>query len=79
MWINNFKYICYLNMSQMGKLDIPGTAKTPAIRSDDSTGFVEIKGRAHPENAKEFFKPLIDWATEYAKNPKEKTTINIDA
>ena len=62
----------------MGKLDIPGTTKTPAIRSDDTTGFIEIKGRAHPENAKEFFKPLIDWATEYAKNPQEKTTVNID-
>ena len=62
----------------MGELNIPGTPKTPSIRSDSSQGFVEMKGRAHPENAKEFFMPLINWASEYVQDPREKTIINID-
>ena len=62
----------------MGILSIPGTHTTPAINSDSNQGLVEIKGRSNPENSIEFFKPLMEWAEEYVKNPGEKTIINIE-
>ncbi len=61
----------------MDKLEIQGTAKTPSIVFDPNEGRLEIKGRSIPENAIDFFKTLVDWLDEYAKNPKEMTEANI--
>jgi hypothetical protein len=61
----------------LDSLYIEGTLKTPTIKSDSKEGIVEIKGRSHPENPIEFYKPLIDWATDYIRDPRLKTTINI--
>lgn len=61
----------------MESLNIEGTLKTPSIKSDSKEGIVEIKGRSHPENPIEFYKPLIDWATDYIRDPRLKTTIHI--
>jgi hypothetical protein len=58
-------------------LYIEGTLKTPAIKSDSKEGIVEIRGRSHPENPIEFYKPLSDWVAEYVRDPRLKTTINI--
>jgi hypothetical protein len=58
-------------------LSIIETHKTPAIKSDSDLGFIEIKGRSNPENPIDFYKPLLDWATEYSKNPREKTELSI--
>ena len=62
----------------METLKIEGTLTTPTINADSSEGLIEIKGRSNPENSIEFFRPLMDWAEEYVKNPQEKTTININ-
>lgn len=61
----------------MESLSINETHKTPAINSDSNLGFIEIKGRSNPENPIDFYKPLLDWATEYSKNPREKTELSI--
>jgi hypothetical protein len=61
----------------MYKLDIVGSAKTPTINFEPQTGLLEIKGRSIPENAIEFFRPLVDWLEEYSKECKELTTANI--
>jgi len=58
-------------------LFIPETHKTPAIKSDSSQGLIEIKGRSNPENPIDFYKPLLDWATEYSREPREKTELSI--
>jgi hypothetical protein len=58
-------------------LFIEETHKTPAIKSDSSQGLIEIKGRSNPENPIDFYKPLLDWATEYTKKPCEKTELTI--
>ena len=36
-----------------------------------------IKGRSIPENSIEFYKPLIEWISNYSENPKENTLVNI--
>lgn len=61
----------------MDKLQIQGTAKTPSLLFDADTGILEIKGRSIPENAIDFFKPLVDWLEDYSKEPKELTQANI--
>ena len=58
-------------------LEIQGTNKTPYIKFDPQAGELIMKGRSIPENAVEFYKPLVDWLNEYAKNPKDKTNVKI--
>ncbi len=61
----------------MEPISLEGTTKTPTIKFDASEGVMEIKGRSIPENSIEFYKPMVDWLDEYAKNPKDKTIVNI--
>jgi len=61
----------------MDKLKINGTAKTPSLLFDAETGILEIKGRSIPENAIDFFKPVVDWLEEYSKESTEVTQANI--
>ncbi|MBN2664310.1 MAG: DUF1987 domain-containing protein [Bacteroidales bacterium] len=61
----------------MNNLEITGTAKTPSILFDAQSGVLEIKGRSIPENAIDFFKPLVDWLDEYSKETKSVTKANI--
>ena len=60
----------------MEDLILEGTAKTPTI-DFKSIGELLIKGRSIPENSIEFYKPLIDWISNYSDNPKENTIVNI--
>ncbi len=61
----------------MEPISIEGTPKTPTVKFDSIQDLIEIKGRSHPENSMEFYKPLIDWLEEYAKDPGDKTIVNI--
>jgi hypothetical protein len=61
----------------MESLVLEGTNKTPAISFSDATGLLELKGRSIPENAIEFYKPLIKWIDDYATSPKENTQVNV--
>jgi hypothetical protein len=62
----------------MEAINIEGTNKTPTIKSDSNLGVIEIRGRSHPEDTINFYRPLLNWIDEYSKNPVEKTTININ-
>lgn len=61
----------------MEPITIEGTPKTPTVKFDADKGVVEIKGRSIPENSIEFYKPLVEWLDEYAKKPKDETTVNV--
>lgn len=61
----------------MNNLEIPGTQKTPSVFFNSNTGTLELKGRSIPENAIEFFKPLVEWLEEYSKSPQAQTQANI--
>jgi SiaC family regulatory phosphoprotein len=61
----------------MESIIIEGTPKTPKIKFDSSQGLLEIKGRSNPENSPEFYKPLVNWLQEYAKDPRDKTIVNV--
>ncbi len=61
----------------MNPINLEGTLKTPAVQFDASTGIMEIRGKSIPENSIEFYKPLVDWLEEYAKNPNPRTQVNV--
>lgn len=46
----------------MGLLHIEPTIKTPEIRFDSETQRLVLQGRSIPENAVEFYRPVLDWA-----------------
>jgi len=53
------------------------TEKSPAINCDQDCGKIEIKGKSGLLNPDKFYQPLIKWIDEYAKHPKEITTVDI--
>lgn len=59
----------------MNNLLIPNTSKTPEINFNRDTGELFISGISVPENAIEFYTPVIDWLMNYASNPKNKTIL----
>ncbi len=66
-----------MSNNELNILEIKGTNKTPYIKFDPNTGVLEMKGRSIPENAVEFYKPLVDWLDKYAQDPKEHTVVNV--
>jgi hypothetical protein len=61
----------------MESISIEGTTKTPSVKLSPESGVIEIKGRSIPENSIEFYRPIIEWLDEYAKNPNKNTTVNV--
>ena len=61
----------------MDPIKIEGTPKTPTVNFDAESGVLEIKGRSIPENAVEFYKPLVDWISSYGDSAKAATLVNI--
>ena len=61
----------------MENLYIQPTKKTPEIKFE-TTGHLLIRGRSYLENTKEFYDTVVNWLTEYVKNPADKTIFDID-
>lgn len=62
----------------MQALRIPATIKTPEVLFDPSNNVFEIKGKSVPENAEEFYMPVLDWFDDYVANPNEETVLKLD-
>ncbi|NSW45940.1 MAG: DUF1987 domain-containing protein [Bacteroidales bacterium] len=60
----------------MNPLVIPATIDSPAVNLDKEKQIFEIKGKSLPENVNVFYQPIIDWFTEYFKNPNEETILH---
>jgi hypothetical protein len=61
----------------MESISIKATEATPSVEFIPQEGLLVIKGRSHPENAKIFYGPLIEWCEKYVENPQDKTTLRI--
>jgi uncharacterized Fe-S radical SAM superfamily protein PflX len=57
----------------MEKLEIKATDITPYIKLDKENEEFIIAEKSLPENAIDFYKPVLDWLEEYSKNPNRKT------
>jgi hypothetical protein len=49
----------------MDSLSIEQTKSSPAVRLDSSRGVAELAGESYPENAFEFYGPIISWIREF--------------
>ena len=54
-------------------LNLEGTADTPKIILDKGNQIFEISGRSLPEDSAEFYKPVLEWIANYAKQPNPST------
>ncbi|MCQ2203777.1 MAG: DUF1987 domain-containing protein [Bacteroidales bacterium] len=61
----------------MEKITIEESSKTPFISMDPDKGLIEIKGRSIPENSLEFYKPLVEWLSEYSDTEPKTTQVKI--
>jgi hypothetical protein len=61
----------------MDKFVLEGTPKSPRVDFNAEAGVLHISGRSIPENAREFYRPLIEWIEEYVKNPSPVTVFDI--
>jgi len=57
------------------EVHLKGTVKTPEILLDKTQGKIELQGRSIPEDAKQLYHPIINWVSEYIKNPQKITRI----
>lgn len=61
----------------MDKLSLPATAATPAVDFDAATGVLAISGESYPENAFEFYKPLLGWTATFLRQASAAVTAEI--
>jgi hypothetical protein len=59
----------------MEELILEATEKFPEIQLRD--GFISIAGRSIPEDPKKAYKPILQWAKDYVKNPAPHTEVRI--
>ena len=62
----------------MEPLRIQATIKTPEVLFDPTNRVFEIKGKAIPDNAEEFFTDILNWFDDYVANPLDDTVLKID-
>ena len=61
----------------MDNLYVEGKKVIPEIKFDASTGILEIEGSSYPENALDFFAPVIKWVEDYISGRCFKIEMNI--
>jgi hypothetical protein len=57
----------------MQALKVQETDDSPKIILDKDKGIFEISGRSLPEDSAEFYNPVLEWITTYAKDPNANT------
>ena len=57
----------------MEKIKIKETENTPLVILNKEEGTFKIEGKTLPENVTVFYKPIIDWISEYIENPNDET------
>jgi SiaC family regulatory phosphoprotein len=61
----------------MNILEIFPTDDSPEINFNPDSGVFVMKGKSLPEDVSSFYEPIISWLEKYAKNPANKTQVNI--
>lgn len=59
----------------MDLLQVTRTDDTPEVLLDKTNGTFEISGRSLPEDAVEFYKPVLEWIGRYKENPNGTTAL----
>jgi hypothetical protein len=61
----------------MDILKLEGTEDTPEITLDKASGLFEISGRSLPEDAAEFYRPILDWLDAYQDSPNSESVFQL--
>jgi hypothetical protein len=61
----------------MTTLEIQGKEDTPYILFDKASAIFEMSGRSLPEDAAEFYGPVLKWLKDYADSPHPATKFTI--
>ncbi|MBS0194685.1 MAG: DUF1987 domain-containing protein [Proteobacteria bacterium] len=61
----------------MENLSLSATPATPAVHFDAATGTLALSGESYPENAFEFYKPLLAWVAGFLTDRQGATTAEI--
>ena len=56
---------------------VQGTGETPGVILDKEVGRFEFTGKSLPEDAKEFYGPILAWFDEYTKATNPKTVLKM--
>lgn len=57
---------------------IESTHKSPLIKGNIKEGTLLIQGKSIPEDAKQFYLPLLSWVLEFENSPAEKIEVTAD-
>ncbi len=60
----------------MKNLTVKADKASPEVEFNFETGELLLAGSSYPENALEFFDPVIDWVENYLKNSEKKVVFN---
>ena len=62
----------------MKNLRLEASQNTPYVEVDPEEGVVVIKGNSYPENAIEFYRPILDMVEEIYLSSSEPITVNLE-
>ena len=62
----------------MNKLFIAETDDTPEVNLDPEQGIFKISKISVPENALDFYRPVLEWIKAYAEDPIPKTVFDFN-
>ena len=62
----------------MRKIKIEAKDQTPSVILDKESSIMEIKGYSYPDEAREFYREIIEWFKEYVKEPNAETKLIFD-
>ena len=61
----------------MEAIRIEGIEDYPSITMDKENNIMLIEGKSLPEDALDFYSPVLEWIDEYAKDPNEKSVLEL--
>jgi hypothetical protein len=59
----------------MQVLQLEGTEQTPQVTLNKDKGIFEFSGRSLTDKAVEFYRPIVNWMNDYAKDPNPRTEL----
>jgi hypothetical protein len=62
----------------MNIINLEGTEDTPKIILDPNNSIFEISGRSLPEDCASFYKPILDWLSQYTPSAKMNFNFKLD-
>ena len=62
----------------MKAYNVEATDFSPRVNLDPENNIFEISGISRPENANDFYEPIVQWLNIYIQNPNEVTRVKFN-